>query len=251
MDTPQNILNDTEGSVYKHTYLATQYMIDYINRVKDPKYKDTDYRDILVYSVLLHDIGKPKATKVGDDGLYHCMYHATIGEDIASIFLKRYASEIIGYKKKVILQLVRYHMHPSYIFKRQNPSKLLLSLVNNLEIDFEALLLLKKCDWKGTMVKNPRNYKKILKKAQELYYSVCSYPSGTNVILKKIKDITGNIYPKNINIGDTFKGILTHPITKGMRTSLGFRFSTSPVDKIIDKTHFQTQNSIYEIIKIK
>lgn len=130
-------------------------------------------------------------------------------------------------------------------------------LVNNLEyIDFEALLLLKKCDCEGSIPESDDHHEETLRSVRELYYEVCSYPAQTKVWIEKLKDTNTCNYkpgchPNGINKGYLTQGYLSLPITVGFRTCLGFRFSTSPVTKIVDKNHFHTQNSVYKITEVK
>lgn len=254
-ETPQNVLWHKEGDAFKHTCMVTQCMLNHINLGEDRLCKDSDYREILVYSALLHDIGKTVTTVKGEDGLYHCPNHAIKGVSIASNILIKYVPKIEYYVKVVILNLIRYHMQPLYILNQKSPKVAILKLANNLEyIGMEALLLLKKCDCEGSIPEKYDNSLETLEEVRKLYYDVCSYPKGTYVTIEKIGDMctcsyTPGNHPNGINIGYKVDGILQHPVTKGLRTSLGFRFSTSPVTKIVDKNHFQTKNSEYKIIE--
>lgn len=248
-NTPQNSIWHKEGTAYMHTCMVTEKMLEYVSHSNDVKFKDYDYRDILVYSALLHDLGKITTTKIGNDNLYHCKEHAIEGIPIANSFIDNYLPNLESYKRIAILSLIRYHMVPFYILEHKNPKSYILKIVNNLKnIDFESLLLLKRCDYEGSIHENEIDYKTILENVKNLFYEICSYPAGTKVVLEKMGDFIPN-YPHEIHIGDKISGSLSHPITVGFRTSLGFRFSTSPVTEIIDKNHFKTQNSIYKIIK--
>lgn len=257
-ETPQNILRHKEGSAYIHTCMVTKGMLKYIERSDNFRFQDPDYREILVFAALLHDIGKSVTTEKGEDGLYHCKDHAIKGVPIAKHILDTYASNIIPEFKKAILSLVRYHMQPLCILSYKNSKSAILKLANNLKyIDFESLLLLKKCDSEGSIFETDDHHEEILNRVRKLYYDVCSYPEKTKVQLIKLKDIdTCNYKPRNhpnkINTGYITQGYLYLPVTIGYRTTLSRNFfSTSPVVKIIDKNHFQTQNSIYEMVEVK
>lgn len=256
-ETPQNILWHKEGNAYVHTCMVTQCMLEHIDNANDLLFTDFEYREILVFAALLHDVGKAVTTKKGEDGLYHCKDHAIKGVAIASNILNTYAPEIPERNKKAILSLVRYHMQPLYVLKHQDSKKAILKLANNLDgIDFETLLLLKKCDCDGSIFEEDDHHEEILERVRNLYYEVCSYPSGTKVVIEKLGDADTCDYkpgyhPNGINTGYSTQGYLRVPVTIGFRTSLGFRFSTSPVTKILDKNHFQTKNSIYKITEVK
>jgi putative nucleotidyltransferase with HDIG domain len=256
-ETPQNILWHKEGDAFTHTCMVTKCMLKHIENSNEVLFQDMDYRNILIFAALLHDIGKPVTTKKGEDGLYHCKDHAIKGVPIAEHILDVYVSDIKPQYKRAILSLVRCHMQPLYILKQRDIKSAILRLVNNLEyIDFEALLLLKKCDCEGSIPESDDHHEETLRSVRELYYEVCSYPAQTKVWIEKLKDTNTCNYkpgchPNGINKGYLTQGYLSLPITVGFRTCLGFRFSTSPVTKIVDKNHFHTQNSVYKITEVK
>lgn len=247
-DIPQNEIWHKEGNVYIHTCLVTQAMLDYINDNEDLRFTDSDYRQILVYSALLHDVGKYVTSILGEDGLYHNPNHANEGVKIVEQVL-----DTLGVNKllhKSIISLVKYHMQPLYISTSKNPEKALFKLINKLDsISFEELVILKRCDCKGAYTDEPNTNDEDLNKVLDLYHELC-YPAGTYVSIKKIESLNyKDGHPNNINEGYTNDGKLLAPVTVGWRTSIR-HFSTSPVKKIIDKFHFETENSIYEIYEI-
>lgn len=254
--TPQNALWHKEGDAFTHTRMVTKCMLQYIEDCDNLRFEDPDYREILVFSALLHDIGKAVATEKGEDGLYHCKDHAIKGVSIAERILNTYMCDIKVTNKEAILSLVRNHMQPLYILQKKNSKSAILKLANDLKgIDFESLLLLKKCDCEGSIPEKDDRHEETLNSVRELYYEVCSYPAGTKVQLCKLKDsgtcsYKPGCHPNGINAGYIAHGCLVFPVTVGFRTCLGLRFSTSPVVKIIDKNHFQTRNSVYEIVEL-
>lgn len=254
--TPQNALWHKEGDAFTHTCMVTKCMLKYIENCDSLHFKDTDYREILVFSALLHDIGKAVTTEKGEDGLYHCKDHAIKGVSIAERILNTYMCDIKVTNKEAILSLVRNHMQPLYILQKKNSKSAILKLANDLKgIDFESLLLLKKCDCEGSIPEKDDRHEETLNSVRELYYEVCSYPAGTGVQLCKLEDsdtcgYKPGCHPNGINAGYIAHGCLVFPVTVGFRTCLGLHFSTSPVVKIIDKNHFQTRNSVYEIVEL-
>lgn len=252
-ETPQNQIWHKEGNAYTHTCLVTQHMLDYISLSDNKLFKDPNYCTILVLAALLHDIGKTVTTEIGDDGLYHCKDHTIKGVEIAERILNTYFKELPDTSKEAILSLVRYHMQPLYILNSKDPKKAILKIVNNLKyVSFESLLLLKRCDCEGSIYDEDDHYLEKLDTVRKLYYEVCSYPAETEVFIRKIGNADSSPYaegehPNGINTGYINQGTLLFPITIGYRTFIGDWFSTSPVVKIIDKNHFQTMNSLYEI----
>lgn len=248
MNTPQNSLWHKEGNVFTHTCMVAQRMLEFIDSQNSPKYLDCDYRQILVYSALFHDLGKAETTELGEDNLYHCKGHAIESSKIAQNFMMQHLN-LSEYVIGAIISLVRYHMQPLYIMASKNPKNSLLKLINNLYgISIYELLLLKFCDSEGSWQENTDNYIQILTEVLDLYHKELGFSSGTNVKITKLKHLTKQ--NTHVNVGDSYSGKLQAPVTVGWRTSLGFKFSTSPVVKIIDKNLFETKNSLYEINSI-
>lgn len=244
----QNQLYHKEGNAFNHTKMVTEEMIKLINNQPNDRFLDPDYRTILVLAALLHDVGKYTTSKLGPDGLWHNPNHAIEGEEIAKYILEKY--DLCNKMwHQAILSLVRYHMQPLYIGESGNR---LHKLVNKLKgISFIELVWLKRCDCRGAIMEYDDNYEQKLDDVLDLFYNVCSYPAGTLVTIKKIKDTKfSGCHPAGIDEGYTNSGKLFAPVTIDWRTYIGRNFSTSPVKKIIDRNHFETENSIYEIYQI-
>ena len=244
----QNQLYHKEGNAFNHTKMVTEEMIKLINNQPIDRFLDPDYRTILVLAALLHDVGKYTTSQLGPDGLWHNPNHAIEGEKIAKDILEKYnLCNKMWYQ--AILSLVRYHMQPLYIGESGNR---LLKIVNKLKgISFVELVWLKRCDCRGAIMEYDDGCEQKLNNVLDLYYNVCSYPAGTLVTIKKIKDLKFSGYhPVGIDEGYTNSGKLFAPVTIDWRTYVGRNFSTSPVKKIIDRNHFETENSIYEIYQI-
>lgn len=259
--TPQNEIWHAEGNAFIHTCRVAQCMLDKIS-MGDYPYKpvvvnSNSLKEVLVLSALLHDVGKPVVTALGEDGLYHCKNHAHEGEKIAREFLEDYPL-IDKAEIDMICTLVKYHMQPLYLLKAKNPTEKLLKLVNDMNlVDFQSLLLLKYCDCEGSIQIENDEWESTLKKVEQLFYQEISFPAGTQVSILKIDTASGSPYgidnhPNGINQGYTRVGKLSYPVTKGFRVYVGgiLGFSSSPVTKIINKNLFETRNSVYAIQEI-
>lgn len=182
-ETPQNILWHKEGNAFIHTKMVTEAMINATSNHE--KFYDK-YREILIISALLHDIGKPVTTKLGEDNLYHCKNHAIEGAIIAKNILEKHFHKLNKQQKEAIISLVENHMQPLYILNTKNPKNTLIKIINKLKhISFEDLLLLKKCDCIGSITDQENDYMSILDSLRTLYYTEYTYRPGTVVKIKK------------------------------------------------------------------
>lgn len=251
-ETPQHSWWHEEGDAWEHTKMVVNKMIDFIDKNQECQFfNDPQYREILVYSALFHDIGKPLTTFLGEDGYYHCPEHAVEGAQLTETLINNLSlDENI---KPAITSLVRNHMRPIYVMKSDNPKQELLKLVNSLNgVDFRALVLLKWCDDQGSI--HPYSgYEELLKKVYDLYLEEISYPKGTCVKVTKLEILNAEHellgHPNGIEKGDAYLGKIFTPVTVGWGVFLGRVFHTSNVTEIIDKNHFKTKNSLYEITK--
>ena len=251
-ETPQHSWWHEEGNAWEHTKMVVNKIIDFIDKNQNYQFfDDLQYREILVYSALFHDIGKPVTTFLGEDGYYHCPEHAIEGAKLTETLINNfYLDENI---KPAIISLVRNHMRPIYVMKSDNPKQELLKLVNSLYgIDFRALVLLKWCDDQGS-IHPDSGYEDLLRKVHDLYLEEISYSKGTYVKVTKLEILNTEHkllgHPNGIEKGDAYLGKIFTPVTVGWGVFLGRVFNTSNVTEIIDKNHFKTKNSLYEITK--
>jgi len=105
--TPQDSFSHPEGNVWIHTLMA-------LDTMAREKIGDTKHDLILLFALLLHDVGKPSTTIICD-GVLNAPKHAEAGVEIARTFLERITNE----KELVerILPLVRYHGAVRKFFK--------------------------------------------------------------------------------------------------------------------------------------
>lgn len=251
-ETPQHSWWHEEGNAWEHTKMVVNKMIDFIDNNQNYQFfNDSQYREILVYSALFHDIGKPLTTFLGEDGYYHCPEHAVEGAKLTEILLHNISLD--NDIKLAIISLVRNHMRPIYVMKSDNPKQELLKLVNSLNgVDFRALVLLKWCDDQGS-IHPDSGYEDLLRKVYDLFLEEISYPKGTCVKVTKLEILNAEHkllgHPNGIEKGDAYIGTIFTPVTVGWGVFLGRVFNTSNVTEIIDKNHFKTKNSLYEITK--
>lgn len=133
--TEQNPKHHPEGNVWNHTMLV----VDEAAKRKDK----SSNSNVFMWAALLHDIGKPAATKIRN-GRITAYDHDKIGEKLSKKFLLA-----VDAPEKFIQEvctLVRFHMHILFVNKNM-PFGDIKGLKNHANINDVALLGL--CDRLG------------------------------------------------------------------------------------------------------
>jgi len=152
--TEQSPKHHPEGNVWNHTLLV-------VNEAAKAKNRSSDSRAFM-WAALLHDIGKPEATKLRK-GKITSYDHDKIGAKLAEQFLIAITDDIIFIK--AVVALVRWHMQ-------------ILFVVNDLpftdvkamkqQVDVKEVALLGLCDRLGRLkvnrVEEENNIKTFLEK---------------------------------------------------------------------------------------
>lgn len=103
----ENVINCQQNSKY-HRYGVFKHILYTIEHVgaNNPKLNAEDIK-ILKWTMLLHDIGKPKVKMTNEDGHDSFAGHDEASLEIAARVLERF--DFNEYDKKTILTLIRYH----------------------------------------------------------------------------------------------------------------------------------------------
>ena len=106
MEVPQSPKHHPEGSVWNHTMLVVDNAAERKNLSQNPK--------VLMWSALLHDLGKASATKI-TKGKITSYDHDKLGERLSTKFLK----EVTGNEEfiKQVSKMVRWHMQILFVTK--------------------------------------------------------------------------------------------------------------------------------------
>lgn len=153
--TEQSPKYHPEGNVWNHTLLVVDEAAKVRKRSKEPS--------VFMWAALLHDIGKPAATKK-KSGRIISYNHDSIGEELAREFLsyfekeERFIEEVCG--------LVRYHMQILLVTKNQ-PYADIEGMKKRTDIQELALLGL--CDRLGRGKKNSEKEKAVI----EEFLKIC------------------------------------------------------------------------------
>ena len=119
--TPQNPYWHGEGDVWTHTKLVCQALIE----LESWQRQTDELRDILFWAALLHDVGKPSTTALGDDAQLHSKTHNRVGAKMARNILWR-DFDLSGTNDRIqfretICSLIRFHSAPPHIVDVDNP----------------------------------------------------------------------------------------------------------------------------------
>jgi len=135
MEVPQSPKHHPEGSVWNHTMLVVDNAAERKHLSQNPK--------VLMWSALLHDLGKASATKI-TKGRITSYDHDKMGERLAGKFLKEFTSDHEFIKQ--VAKLVRWHMQMLFVTKGL-PFADIRRMASEVCIDEVALLGL--CDRLG------------------------------------------------------------------------------------------------------
>lgn len=138
--TKQPPRHHPEGNVWKHTLMA-------VNEAAQLKHLSSNPQ-VLMWSALLHDIGKPETTKVTENKVTS-YNHDKVGEKLSKKFLS-YFTDNIDFIFSVS-SMVRWHMQILFVVKNM-PFADIKSMKKQVDIHEVALLGL--CDRCGRLNAN-------------------------------------------------------------------------------------------------
>lgn len=134
----QSPVNHPEGDVWEHTLQVVDVAAGLKQQSSNP--------EVLMFAALLHDIGKPAATRIREEKIT-AYGHDLKGAELARIFLGQLnaAGNLIA----DVCKLTKEHMHPVLLYKTRDKvsDKAIRKLVNRVNV--RELLLLAEADFKG------------------------------------------------------------------------------------------------------
>jgi putative nucleotidyltransferase with HDIG domain len=136
---PQDPIFHAEGDVGIHTKMVVNELMD----LEEFQALNQYDQQILSWSALLHDIGKPKCTMTDEDGAIRAPKHAAIGEKMA----RRMLWDMDFKAREAICSLIRLHGLPIWCLDKPNPNRAVA--MASLRLTNKHLYLLSKADVLG------------------------------------------------------------------------------------------------------
>ncbi|CAA6823390.1 MAG: Metal dependent phosphohydrolase [uncultured Aureispira sp.] len=136
---PQDPTFHAEGDVGIHTKMVVNALMN----LEEFQALNAYDQQILSWSALLHDIGKPRCTMTDEEGFIRAPKHANIGEKMA----RRILWDMDFKAREAICALIRLHSLPIWCLDKQNPNAAVASA--SLRLTNKHLYLLSKADVLG------------------------------------------------------------------------------------------------------
>ncbi|WMX12804.1 AAA family ATPase [Aureispira sp. CCB-E] len=156
---PQDPNFHAEGNVAIHTRMV----LDALLELEEYQVLGGYDRQILKWSALLHDIGKPKCTITDEEGYIRAPKHAAIGEKMA----RKMLWDMDFKSREAICSLIRLHGLPIWCLDKNNPYAAVASA--SLRLVNKHLYLLSKADVLGRKSVNQDDFLERV----ELYKDFC------------------------------------------------------------------------------
>lgn len=156
---PQDPNFHAEGNVAIHTRMV----LDALLELEEYQVLGAYDRQILKWSALLHDIGKPKCTITDEEGYIRAPKHAAIGEKMA----RKMLWDMDFKSREAICSLIRLHGLPIWCLDKNNPYAAVASA--SLRLVNKHLYLLSKADVLGRKSVNQDDFLERV----ELYKDFC------------------------------------------------------------------------------
>jgi predicted kinase len=135
--TPQDPVFHAEGDVGTHTRLVLEALTQ-LDQWKELQKTD---RAILFWAALLHDIAKPKCTRIDPDGRIQAPSHTIKGEHLARGIMYKGVPEPVPFKlRERITKLVRFHGLPLWLMEQHDPQKKVIRASQTTNLKHLALL---------------------------------------------------------------------------------------------------------------
>jgi predicted kinase len=145
---PQDPVHHAEGDVWVHTRMVCEAMLG----LEAWRGVGASARGVLLAAALLHDVAKPEATRVGDDGRVSSRGHSTRGEVLARRLL--WEMDVAPSSRELIAGCVRYHQVPFFLIERDDAERLAFRVSHAVRCDLLAAVA--EADARGRVSADPQ-----------------------------------------------------------------------------------------------
>jgi predicted kinase len=163
-ECPQDTQFHAEGDVLTHTRMVVEAL------VQDAGWRTlpADRRAEVFFAVLLHDVGKPGATRLEPDGRLSARGHARRGAILCRQLL--WQRRVPFATRERIAALVRHHTAPFHLLEREDPRRDAFLISQTAHCD--DLALLARADAAGRACANPADQAR-MHDAVQLFEELC------------------------------------------------------------------------------
>jgi len=130
----QNPIYHAEGDVLIHTRLVCEALVSLPTWRQLPETE----RNILFAAALLHDVAKPEATNIEEDGKITAKGHVRLGSKMAREIL--WELEVPFYEREAIVSLIEYGSLPLWFWDKISPQRSIIRASQIVRCDWIALL---------------------------------------------------------------------------------------------------------------
>jgi predicted kinase len=131
---PQDPVHHAEGNVWIHTRMV----LESLSALPAWRALDADGREIVFLASLLHDVAKPRCTRIEDDGRVTARGHSARGAILARRILWRMGAPFAT--REAVCALVRHHQVPFFLIEKDDPARTARAISQSARCDHLALV---------------------------------------------------------------------------------------------------------------
>lgn len=130
----QDPVHHAEGDVWIHTRMV----LEALTALPAWRALDADGREIVFLASLLHDVAKPRCTRIEDDGRVTARGHSARGAILARRILWRTGTPFAT--REAVCALVRHHQVPFFLIEKDDPARTARAISQSARCDHLALI---------------------------------------------------------------------------------------------------------------
>lgn len=148
-DCPQDPIHHAEGNVWIHTRMVCEELI----RTDAWRQLPTSDREVTFMAALLHDCGKPLASKTDENGRITTVGHAARGEQLARRYL--WEAGVPFHTREHVTGIIRDHGRPLFWNSRADPKR--SAIESSCRLNCSLLAMVAEADSRGRICADPQD----------------------------------------------------------------------------------------------